>query len=78
MTSPGGWNEIVCKDGSDEWLETCNTALREVKKETLGQAIRRLHKRLDDLPAIAAPQDDALIRGLYEAIDILSDWQGTL
>lgn len=73
-----GWLDVVDKDGSDEWLHTCNAALVEVQIETLNQAIRRLHKRLDDLPAITNPEDAALLRGLYEAIDILSDYRNGL
>lgn len=72
------WLDVVNRDGSDEWLAVCSAALVEVKRETLRQAAARLHKRLDDLPAIAMAEDDALIRGLYEAIDIILDWRSEL
>lgn len=29
----GGWADIVCADGSDEWLALCNRALKEVQDE---------------------------------------------
>lgn len=28
------WAELVNRDGSDEWLELCNAALKEVQAET--------------------------------------------
>lgn len=34
------WAELVCRDGSDEWLELCAKALTEVQREAAQRLAR--------------------------------------
>lgn len=42
------WMELVGADGSDEWLEKCDAALREVQQETLRRAASKIRRELPE------------------------------
>ncbi|CAO0836089.1 putative protein OS=Streptomyces microflavus OX=1919 GN=Smic_80990 PE=4 SV=1 [Streptomyces microflavus] len=58
------WAELINADGSDEWLELCGRALKEVQEETLRRAawkirgmedgvIRMASRRVSDIDVVA-------------------------